>query len=296
MTEESHEINVYLTGPQFAKYRKGKSFQLSHSQLEADHGKHKVDIHLGKKAYRKLLNAVKNKKGFRFTDKNIVGGSLWDSIKKGASFITNNINKDDLKTIANAGINAVVPDQYKDIAKAGVNTGVDVGYALNGSGLKFKKGSEEAKAHMAKIRAMRKTKKSGCGILDDIQGAISGLGIRDNVPTFQRPIKGSAEAKERMAKIRAMRKMKGKGIFGDILHAGLPIVGHIAGETLGGPAGGVVGEALGNIGANVITKTTGVGLKNTTHVPYLQLVDGLPKPVSKKMVGGSFLQLGGALQ
>ena len=67
---------------------------------------------------------------------------------------------------------------------------MDIGY---GSG--FKKGSAEAKAHMAKIRAMRK-KKKGDGIMDDIVSAISGGKVLDNVPTFRRPIKGSVKARE----------------------------------------------------------------------------------------------------
>ena len=54
------------------------------------------------------------------------------------------------------------PDDYKKLEKPAVNVGVDIGY---GSG--FKKGSDEAKAHMKKIRAMRK-KKKGEGIKDDI--------------------------------------------------------------------------------------------------------------------------------
>ena len=86
---EHHEISVYLTSPQFLKYRKGHTFQLTNSQLQADSGKHKVDIHLGKKDYKRLLTAIKNGKGYRFSHKNVVGGSLWGSFKKGLSTIGN---------------------------------------------------------------------------------------------------------------------------------------------------------------------------------------------------------------
>ena len=91
---ESHQIDVFLNGPQFLKYRKGHAFQMTHKQLQAHEGKHKVDIHLGKRAYRKLLNAVKNGKGFRFTKENITGGSLWDTFKRGASFVKSIVPKD----------------------------------------------------------------------------------------------------------------------------------------------------------------------------------------------------------
>ena len=46
---ESHQIDVYLNEPQIFKFRKGQSFQLTISQLQAHKGKHKVDIHFEKK-------------------------------------------------------------------------------------------------------------------------------------------------------------------------------------------------------------------------------------------------------
>ena len=138
MSEDSHQIDVYLNGPQFLKYKKGKAFQLTHSQLQAHEGKHKIDIHLGKVAYRKLLNAVKNGKGFRFTEKNVTGGSLWDTFKKGASFVKNNVSKDTMKHVLKTGVDYVMPEDYKDLAKSAVNVGVDAAY---GNGLldNFKK-------------------------------------------------------------------------------------------------------------------------------------------------------------
>ena len=121
-----------------------------------------------------------------------------------------------------------------------------------------------------------------------------------------------------MAKIRAMRKLKGAGFWGDIasglIHTGLPTLGHIAGEVLGGPGGAMVGETLGNMAGDAIGEATGRGLKNTIHTPYGQHVNGIPNPVvsrgSKESVkmhgyhkkqrnpnglhisGGSFLALG----
>ena len=100
---EHHEISVYLSSPQFLKYKKAVPFQLTNAQLQADNGKHLVDVHLSKKDYKKLLTAIKNGKGYRFSNKNVVGGSLWGSFKKGLSavgnFVKNIVNKEDVKNV-----------------------------------------------------------------------------------------------------------------------------------------------------------------------------------------------------
>ena len=183
---------------------------------------------------------------------------------------------------------------------------------VEGNGFKkFKNGSQEAKDHMARIRAMRKSKSVGGAIMK--QETI----VRDNVPMSIRPLKGSQEMKDKMSSIRSFRKTKGKGFFDDLasklIHVGIPTVGHIAGEVLGGPAGAMVGEQLGNMGADAIGDLTGRGLRNNIHTPYGKLVDGIPRPVVSKeskerirkkgyhskqrsksgfhIVGGSFLAL-----
>ena len=357
---EHHEINVYLTSPQFLKYKKAVPFQLTNKQLQADSGKHHVDIHLGKKDYKKLMNAIKNGKGYRFSNKNVVGGSLWGSFKKGLStvgnFIKNNVNKEDVKNVLKKGVDKVVPDSVKNIAKSAVDKVVDYGYDDNnsgkslkdhalslandltpelkeaglqagkkivdkvkekiqgnepmesGSGLrKFKKGSQEAKEFMAKIRNMRKSKSMG-----EMRSGGSVRGMEH--PSRVRPMKGSPEMKERMAKLRAMRMKKGAGFFDDLasglIHVGLPAVGHIAGSFLGSPQ---IGEEIGNMAGDAIGKATGRGLENSIPTPYNQIVGGVPYPVISKeskerikkkgyhsrqrsksgfqIVGGSFLQL-----
>jgi hypothetical protein len=364
MSEEKHTIEVFLNAPQFLKYRKGKSFQLSNAQLQSDSGKHKVDIHLAKKDYRKLLLSIKNKKGFRFTEKNIKGGSLWGSFKSGlskaASFVKNNVNKEDVKNVIKKGVDMVAPDSVKDLAKSAVDKVVDYGYddsnkgkslkehalslandlqpelkdagmqvgkkivdkvkdkiqTMDGEGLrKFKKGSQEAKDHMARIRAMKKTKSVGSSVKSETR---VGRGVRDNVPVKTRPVKGSQEAKDHMAKIRAMRKTKGAGFWDNIasglIHTGLPKLGYVAGQMLGGVPGAMVGETLGNLAGDAIGEATGRGLTNTIHTPYGAHVNGIPNPVVSKgsavsvrkhgyhkkqrnpnglhINGGSFLQLG----
>ena len=124
------------------KYRKGQSFQLSNAQLQSDSGKHKVDIHLVKKDYRKLLLSIKNGKGYRFTEKNVKGGSLWGSFKSGlskaASFVKNNVNKEDVKNVIKKGVDLVAPDSIKDLAKKSVDEIVDYGYDDNNKGKSLK--------------------------------------------------------------------------------------------------------------------------------------------------------------
>ena len=78
------KVQVYLTTPQKNKFEKGQSFQLSHAQLEAGQGQHKVEIHLGLKEYRDLLKKASSKKGFRFDPSKVQGGSILESFTKTA--------------------------------------------------------------------------------------------------------------------------------------------------------------------------------------------------------------------
>ena len=71
---------------------------------------------------------LKTKKVLDFRKKNIVGGSLWDTFKKGASFVKNIVPKDAVKSVINTGVDAIVPDKYKDLAKSAVNAGVNTAY------------------------------------------------------------------------------------------------------------------------------------------------------------------------
>ena len=60
--EENQTIELFLTQPQFSKYRKGKTFQLTNSQLQSDLGKHKVDIYLGKSDYNNFVESNQERK------------------------------------------------------------------------------------------------------------------------------------------------------------------------------------------------------------------------------------------
>ena len=157
-------IELFLTQPQFAKYRRGKAFQLTNLQLQADSGKHKCDISLAKKDYNKLLRASKSGKGYRFSDKVVKGGSLWGSIKAGVGkiregvtrvgdfinrnknkvakvgqFIKDNVDPNFVKSVVDAGVDLVpkkyLNDKYKNLAKSAADKSIDYGYADNSGNL-----------------------------------------------------------------------------------------------------------------------------------------------------------------
>ena len=299
-----HVVEVFLSVPQFRKYKKGEAFQLSNTQLQSSVGKHKVDIHLDKKDYRKLLNAVKNGKGYRFSEKNVRGGSLWGSFKSGLSkvgnFVKNNVSKEDVKNVINKGVDFIAPDSVKDLAKSAVSKTVDYAYDDRNKGKSLKEnvfGLADKLQPEIKDAGLRVGKKVVDKVVSKIneispdEEEVQGEGLKRKL------VKGSPEAKAYMQKIRAMRgkkgsgmkpkKRRGKGIWDNIasslIHSGLPTVGHIAGEVLGGPAGAMMGEELGNMAGDVIGQATGRGLKNKIHTKYGALTDGVPSPVVSEM-------------
>ncbi len=331
MSADFHVVEVFLSAPQFRKYKKGEPFQLSNTQLQSSVGKHKVDIHLEKKDYKKLINAVKNGKGYRFSEKNVKGGSLWGTFKSGLSkvgnFIKSNVSKEDVKNVINKGVDMVAPESVKEIAKSAVSKAVDYSYDDSNKGKSLK---EHALSLANELQPEIKdvALKAGKKVMDKVQEKLNqsspdeevqGEGLRK-----KRFVKGSQEAKDHMARLRAMRGMKkgsgmkqkkrrGKGVWDNIasslIHTGLPTLGHISGEILGGPAGAMVGEEIGNLAGDTIGAATGRGLKkNKIHTKYGALTDGVPSPVisemskdrvsthgmygrGKRIHGGSFLSL-----
>ena len=300
-------IELFLTQPQFAKYRRGKTFQLTNSQLQADSGKHQIDIHLAKSDYNKLLRAIKSGKGYRFSDKVVKGGSLWGSIKAGVGkvregisrvgqfindnkdkvakvgrFIKNNIDPNFVKSVVDAGVDLVpkkyLNDKYKNLAKSTADKSIDYGYADN-SGKSLTDNvfslADKLKPELNEVRydaedlALQKADK----LVKKLKDKYIGDGIRAEAPKSKRPIKGSVEAREKMAKLRAMRKIKGSGLIGDVL---IPMAGGVAGQLIGGFPGAAIGQSLGQVAGRFID---GDGLKNTIHLKHGQLIDGVPRPV-----------------
>ena len=70
----------HKTSPQLLKFKKGLGFQLYNEQLQADDGKHKVELELHPLDTKKLIEAIKKKKGFRFGKQNIQSGSILSKI------------------------------------------------------------------------------------------------------------------------------------------------------------------------------------------------------------------------
>ena len=296
---EHQTIELFLTQPQFLKYHKGKTFQLTNSQLQSDSGKNKVDLHLAKSEYNKLLRAIKNGKGFRFTDKIVKGGSLWGSIKAGVGkvregisrvgqFIKKNVDPNIVKSIVDAGIDVVpkkyLNDKYKNLAKTAADKTVDFSYMDNSGksltenalSLADKLSPELTEVgYDAKDLALRKANKLAQKIKTRFEEKpmVEGDGIRAEAVKNKRPLKGSQEARDKMQKLRAMRKIKGSGIIGNIL---LPVAGGVAGSFVGGLPGELIGQSLGMAVGRVID---GDGVKNTTHLKHGQLIDGVPRPV-----------------
>jgi len=306
-SQEMFPIKLFLTTTQYRKMKQGKGFQLTASQIQSgvsNSAKHEVEIILDKTHYKKLLRSSASGKGFRFTQKVLQGQGLADTFKNlgnkiasGAKSVGNKIAsgaktagksfvkyvpKNTAKKIAKAGLNAVAK-QYDldpsltDLASQGVDAGVDAGYATQGKGLvKFKKGSAEAKAHMAKLRAMRGGKINFKKIGSDIK-----RGFQKAKPVLMPIVKAVAP------------KLAG-------------LAGGVAGEYVGGPAGSVIGATLAE-------EATRKAVGGRIRVPYGRMVRGVPQPIMTRATvdrintqglaskqtgtnglvkGGSFLPLG----
>ena len=147
-----HTIDLYLTNAQFKKMDNQKPFQVSFQQLNGNKpADHHVQIYLDKKEHTKLQRNLRSKKGFRFGPQKILGHGLFDS---GLSLLKKAASNKMVQGIAKQALN-------KGLQMAGnSNNGLIAGaanLAKGATGGKMKKGSIEAKEHMARIRGMRKT-------------------------------------------------------------------------------------------------------------------------------------------
>ena len=165
------QISLELTPEQQKKASRGKSIQLTASQVASN--KHKIFVHPAN--YEKLMKAKKKGCGCRMNIEHgeinhdlehMMGGSIWDWIKKGFNWL-----KDSgvASTIADAAIpalaTAVGAPQLGAVARSGLKSlSVGVGPKAMGhssaiiSGGRVAKGSQEAKDRMSKLRAMKKAK------------------------------------------------------------------------------------------------------------------------------------------
>jgi hypothetical protein len=159
-------VSLYLTKPQYSKFSTGKSFQVSYQQLndpDHTHGDHHCEIHIPKKEYTKLQRNIRQQKGFRFKAEHILGGGLFDIIKKVAS---NPMVQQIGKTALQKGLSMASNSNNAYISGA-----ANMGQKLVG-GNGFKKGSQEAKDRMQHVRSMRK-KGAGFGSFMKTVGRIA---------------------------------------------------------------------------------------------------------------------------
>ncbi len=82
--------HLHITPAQLKKLAQGKVIQLKHHELMA-HGSHSAHMH--KKHSTKINHARTHGKGIRLHHSHIHGGSLFDSIKKGAQYLGAKLKK-----------------------------------------------------------------------------------------------------------------------------------------------------------------------------------------------------------
>ena len=150
MSEELETFEVHLSAPQLRKFKAGKPFQLNSSQLSTGTTGHKVKLTVHRKHYRRMLSNIKGKKGFRFTDDVVKGGSFWNHARKAwdvvkhhatkavdfvkehapkvLNFVKENIPRETITDAVNIGINEFAPKKVKGLAKRAVKKGVDYAY------------------------------------------------------------------------------------------------------------------------------------------------------------------------
>ena len=212
MTES---INVFLTSAQKNKLSNGKTFQLSAHQLQAGHGKFHVEIQLTLKNHKQLLKNVSQNKGFRFRPDMIQGSGIFGNIAKGIA-----------KAVAPTLLDKIGDyTGQKGITNALKNSTDGVIDAVSDkiTGGRLKKGSVEMKAHMAKLRAMRKVK--GGDIFGDLGRKIKDGFNKTFTPDLGNKIKdvlGSPVAKQ---------------IYKGVANAGIGAVSAYTGQPMLGAVG-----------------------------------------------------------
>ena len=138
-----HKVELYLTSAQKNKFLKGMNFQMTNSQIESKHGKHKIDVNLSEKDYKDLLNKISKKKSYRFKKEVFLEGSgIFRDISKGLVKIAAPLIIDKVGDLTGTR-------QITDaIVKPNANQVIDfVGGNVKKKG-RFVKGSQEAKDFM----------------------------------------------------------------------------------------------------------------------------------------------------
>jgi hypothetical protein len=209
-------VHINLTSAQVKKVSKGQGIQIPHHQLVSNSGEHPVELNLDKKTINKINRNMVQGKGFRLPKGavDIHGGNFLSTLKSIGKVVAP-IAKTVAPKLAGLAVGAVAGPTAGKVAQEFA----DAGIKSAGGGIgKFKKGSAEAKAHMARIRSMKKT--SGNGMIWD---GVKSVGRRLG------PVLVDLSANEIKRKIE--EKTRGKGFF-DVLKKAGSAIAPIAVKTL----------------------------------------------------------------
>jgi hypothetical protein len=287
-------VKVFLTTAQKNKMQGGKTFQLSASALQSGSGKHAVEIQMTPKNHKALLKNVSKGKGYRFSADKIEGAGFFGDIAK-------SIGKKVAKKVADKGLDYIGErtgqSGITNALKGSVDGLVDVGINKV-SGGKLVKGSPEMKAHMARIRGMRKggSMVVGGNVFDDIRNGFN----RTFNPKLGREIKDAFTSKP------------AREIYKNLANGALRIGSSFTGLPLGLAQGEIDKQIDGaSVGGKRYAKknTLVVGGTLRDGVPSVQIrrhggvMMKMPKQVSGKgfsskngtKYGGSFKALGGSM-
>jgi hypothetical protein len=320
---EDKEIDAFLSKGQLNSLNKGKAFQMKHHQFmePTDKTCNHVKLQVNHGHFKKITKHMATGKGIRMTHEMIKGGAFLGQV---GNFLKSAVNNPTIKNLAIKGATAVA----KQVAnKLNINPNIvdSVSNAVQGKGLckaKFAKGSPEAKAHMAKLRAIK-----GKGLFGDIlKGAkkIAGnkavQGIASTVlkkGLSMTPIGAYVPSSVTNKLIDSgvgagANAIAGSGLFGDILKGAKKLAGNKAVQGIAStvlkkglsmtPIGAYVPSSVTNklidsgvgAGANAIA---GSGVYTITKNPYHTIRGGMVSNVYTNprrvhaLVGGSFREL-----
>ena len=264
-------ISVFLTSAQKNKLQQGKTFQLSAHQLQAGSGKHHVEIQLTAKNHKLLLKNVSHNKGFRFTPGKVEGSGIFGNIAK---------------SIAKAAAPKVLDYIGEKTGQSGITNAlkgsadglIDVA-ADKISGGKLKAGTPEMKAHMARLRGMRKIK--GGNVFDDIKNGFN----RTFNPKLGREIKKALTSPE------AKQIYSGIAAAGATALTGNPLAGAVAGEAVGVLSGAGLKRRYRKKNLLVVggSLVAGVPAVQLNHFGKVTRVGGSFRSPTGTLYGGSFI-------
>jgi hypothetical protein len=258
-------IDLFLSNSQKLTFQKGNTFQMSAPQLQAGSGKHHVEIEMHPKHHQELLKNVSMGRGYRFSQDKIIGGSFLSGIvkkigstiaKKGADKVLDYVGK---KT-GHEGITNIIKNEAVDPL---INFGADKLEKKIAGGSMPKKGSQEMRDRMSRLKSMRRP----LGIHNDsiripesrFENKIDGNGIFDNWGKKIRKVFNPKKIKK------VLTSPIAKKIYHEVADDGIDGISLVTGRAiLGSIAKKVASEGINGIG---MQKKSGMGIiKDIEHL------------------------------